>query len=144
MYLIRSLFQYIIVNIIVSTAYSKCCDFEGNIIYINQMVLEIIGSKSVEVTKKINLLNFPLLVQWGGEEFVMLLPETTIYALVLAEKLRGYISNMDIPIVGKISASFGVTEYYSGDMVDTLIHKADSLMYEAKFAGRNCVRFRQK
>jgi len=42
-----------------------CCDREGKIIYINQKTLEILGSNSMEETKKINLATFPLLVKYG-------------------------------------------------------------------------------
>ncbi|WP_420825492.1 GGDEF domain-containing protein [Thermanaerosceptrum fracticalcis] len=48
---------------------------------------------------------------------------------------------MDIPGVGRINASFGVAGYCPGDTVDTLVNKADNMMYEAKAAGRNCVRY---
>jgi len=81
------------------------------------------------------------LARWGGEEFVMLLPETTVNkAAVLAEELRESLSRMDIPGVGRVTASFGVAGYCLGDTVDALIQRADDLMYEAKAAGRNCVR----
>lgn len=81
------------------------------------------------------------LARWGGEEFVLLLPETTAkQAVALAEVLRQQLSQMVIRGVGRITASFGVTAYSSGDTVDTLVNKADTKMYEAKTAGRNCVR----
>jgi PAS domain S-box-containing protein len=41
------------------------CDQEGNIVYVNQKTLEILGSPGIEETKKINLLTFPLLVRNG-------------------------------------------------------------------------------
>lgn len=81
------------------------------------------------------------MARWGGEEFVLLLPETDgNAAMILAETLRRQLSQMEIPGVGKITASFGVASYFSGDTVDTLLNRADKRMYEAKSAGRNCVR----
>ena len=81
------------------------------------------------------------MARWGGEEFVLLLPETDgNAAMILAEALRKQLSQTEIPGVGKITASFGVASYFSGDTVDTLLNRADKRMYEAKSAGRNCVR----
>ncbi len=45
-----------------------CCDKEGNITYLNPKTLEILGSSSLEETKKINLTTFPLLVKHGFSE----------------------------------------------------------------------------
>ncbi|MDI3541043.1 MAG: hypothetical protein PWP66_581 [Thermosediminibacterales bacterium] len=58
----------------------------------------------------------------------------------LAEELREHLSRMDIPGVGRVTASFGVAGYCPGDTVDTLLQRVDDMMYEAKAAGRNCVR----
>jgi diguanylate cyclase (GGDEF)-like protein/PAS domain S-box-containing protein len=85
------------------------------------------------------------LARWGGEEFVILLPHTPVdKAAGLAEELRQRLSRMDITGVGYVTASFGVAGYCPGDTVDSLVKKADSMMYEAKAAGRNCVRYMNK
>ncbi|MDI3535113.1 MAG: hypothetical protein PWQ82_1478 [Thermosediminibacterales bacterium] len=82
------------------------------------------------------------LARWGGEEFVILLPDTPVdKAAGLAEELREHLSLMDIPGIGRVTASFGVAGYRPGDTVDTLLKKADDMMYVAKAAGRNCVRY---
>ncbi len=82
------------------------------------------------------------LARWGGEEFMILLPETSIdKAQVLLEELRKGINRIIIPGVGKFTASFGAVGYIQGDTADTLVQKADSMMYEAKAAGRNCVKY---
>ncbi|KLU65281.1 putative diguanylate cyclase YdaM [Desulfosporosinus acididurans] len=100
-------------------------------------VLRKIMSETIKKIRKIDTL-----ARWGGEEFIILLPETTINkAVVLGEKLRERLSRMDIPNVGNVTASFGVAEYNPGDTVDTIVQKADDMMYQAKSAGRNCVRY---
>ena len=83
-----------------------------------------------------------ILARWGGEEFVMFLPYTSVKSAVfLAEQIRKTLSEKEIPAVGRVAASLGVAGYMPGDTVDSLINKADNMMYEAKSAGRNCVRY---
>jgi len=79
------------------------------------------------------------LARWGGEEFVMLLPDTPVdKAAGLAKELRAQLSGMDIPDVGNVTASFGVAGYCPSDTVDRIIQRADGMLYKAKAAGRNC------
>ncbi|MDK2877573.1 MAG: hypothetical protein PWR06_289 [Thermoanaerobacteraceae bacterium] len=79
--------------------------------------------------------------RWGGEEFIILLPETSVEdAAGLAEELREQLSSMTLPEVGRVTASFGVAGYRTSDTIDTILMRADSMLYEAKAAGRNCVK----
>jgi len=97
--------------------------------------------KSMAEMIKNRIRKIDCLVRWGGEEFVILLPDTPVEkAVILAEELRQNLSQMDIPGVDRVTASFGVAGFCPGDTVDTLVQRADDLMYEAKAAGRNCVR----
>ena len=81
-----------------------------------------------------------LLARWGGEEFILLLPQTDIrHALSLAEKFRIMIQNYDFENIGRITCSFGVTSYRENDTREKIIKRADSAMYKAKATGRNCV-----
>jgi diguanylate cyclase (GGDEF)-like protein len=98
--------------------------------------------KSMAELIKNRIRKIDTLARWGGEEFIILLPDTTVKnAACLAEELRESISRMDIPGVGSVTASFGVAGYCPEDTIDTLVNKADNMMYEAKAAGRNCVRY---
>jgi len=100
--------------------------------------------KSLAEMIKDRIRKIDILARWGGEEFIILLPDTTVKnAARLAEELREKLSQIDILDVGRVTASFGVTGYCLGDTVDTLVDKADNIMYEAKAAGRNCVRYRE-
>ena len=81
------------------------------------------------------------IARWGGEEFLILLPETDAeQATRVAEKLRIALQAQKLVQVGGVTASFGVTEYRQGDDTDALIKRADAALYEAKSAGRNCVK----
>lgn len=81
----------------------------------------------------------------GGEEFAVILPETTSEeALDVAERLRKAIANTDVTIpVGlpiHFTVSIGVTTLNNKDVnIDMLLHQADQALYEAKEAGRNRV-----
>ena len=77
-----------------------------------------------------------LLGRFGGEEFVVLLPETNLaVANTVAERVRAAMSSWGGPTV-----SIGVTSSRAnGDSVDALLSRADAAMYRAKSKGRNRV-----
>jgi len=98
--------------------------------------------KSIAEMIKNRIRKIDCLARWGGEEFVILLLDTTVnMAKVLIEEIRENISKINIPGVDSVAASFGVVGYRQDDTTDTLVQKADTMMYEAKAAGRNCVRY---
>lgn len=97
----------------------------------------------IKLTETINnqIRKIDCLARWGGEEFIILFPHTKLeVATLLTEELRNNISKMDTSIASKITASIGVVEYCAGETVDSIIQRADNMMYEAKNAGRDCVR----
>ena len=82
-----------------------------------------------------------IVCRWGGEEFVVLLPNANLdSALEVAEKLRVNIEELFIDVVGHISASFGVASVKSDDKLEDIVDRADKALYLAKDSGRNCVK----
>jgi diguanylate cyclase (GGDEF)-like protein/PAS domain S-box-containing protein len=78
------------------------------------------------------------LARWGGEEFIVLSPQSTCEgAILLAERLRQRLAESTLEGAGQVTASFGVAGYVAGDDLDTLIKRADSGLYAAKHSGRN-------
>lgn len=76
--------------------------------------------------------------RWGGEEFLILCPETDEDGcFTLAEKMRRAAQSMETGIGEKITVSFGVAEYRNGDTAETFFARADKALYEAKRRGRN-------
>ena|SRR5215212_1191541 len=76
--------------------------------------------------------------RWGGEEFVVLAPETDLEeARGLAERLRLEIANHRYGPAPAITASLGFAGYEAGDTPETLIKRADQALYKAKILGRN-------
>ena len=78
--------------------------------------------------------------RWGGEEFLVICPETDIVgASTLAEKLRTAISVFPFTNIGHKTASFGITTCRENCTFDSMINSADKALYTAKSDGRNNV-----
>jgi len=82
-----------------------------------------------------------LAARFGGEEFVLLLPRTSMEAaLLVAEKIRKAVEGAPDPVAGKITVSIGVSEASLEDRgEDEVIRRADEGLYDAKREGRNRV-----
>lgn len=88
--------------------------------------------------------NCDIIARWGGEEFVIALPSTSINgARDLAERLRKTLENEVILDTDgdrvPVTASFGVAALAKDDSMEQLVDRADRAMYTAKSAGRNRV-----
>jgi len=80
-----------------------------------------------------------VLMRIGGEEFVMILPETELEgATQLAERIRRKIESLALS-VGSLTISVGVSQVRAGDDASQLYQRADQALYEAKHSGRNRV-----
>jgi diguanylate cyclase (GGDEF)-like protein len=78
--------------------------------------------------------------RWGGEEFLIVCANTSIeQVLVLAEELRGKISQHVFSEVRQLTASFGTSTFEKNKAIITAVNEADKAMYKAKKAGRNKV-----
>ncbi|MEM1141620.1 MAG: EAL domain-containing protein [Pseudomonadota bacterium] len=88
----------------------------------------------------------PSLSRFGGDEFVVLLPEVSSKDTVAAIVDR-MLSNIAAPVKTQgrefeVTGSAGISFYPDdGDSVDTLLKNADIAMYQAKQGGKNCYRF---
>ncbi|WP_440995843.1 sensor domain-containing diguanylate cyclase [Arhodomonas sp. SL1] len=81
-----------------------------------------------------------LLVRWGGEEFIILLPQTDAgCARVVAEELRRNVATAEFPVAEHVTMSVGVADLREEDNVKSLIRRADAGTYNAKREGRNRV-----
>jgi len=76
--------------------------------------------------------------RWGGEEFMILTPETPgDEAYELAERLREIVEGHAFPGAGSITCSFGVSSLTREDTLDALLARVDAALYKAKASGRN-------
>ena len=106
--------------------------------------------KMISATIANSLRSFDIIGRWGGEEFVVLLINTQKgHLFKLADRLRLLVEKSALTLdngeILKATVSIGATEAKTGDSVDTLVERADKLMFESKRRGRNMVsvEFRQ-
>ncbi|HPJ36688.1 MAG TPA: diguanylate cyclase [Spirochaetota bacterium] len=102
---------------------------------------DIVLRKVADAIKQ-SIRNVDIAGRYGGEEFLIILPEIQIKgAVTVAERIRSTVEKTDTGVPDlKVTVSGGAAEYLNGD-VEELVKKADKLMYEAKESGRNCIRF---
>jgi diguanylate cyclase (GGDEF)-like protein len=79
--------------------------------------------------------------RYGGEEFLLMLPETTLdEAIVLAERVRNSIEKLGFPDISedlRVTVSIGVAEFRTGESIGQTVARADEALYMAKASGRN-------
>jgi len=84
------------------------------------------------------------LYRFGGEEFVILLPETDVIGVLrLAKRIRRRVEKLLMHYHEKefgVTVSLGITSYHKNDDEKTLIKRADNALYRCKNEGRNCIR----
>lgn len=117
---------------------------------INDNYGHLLGDKVIRGISQIivqNIKGRDIAARFGGEEFVVLLPETGSQgAQMLAERLRAAVESMRIrradngEAISTVTASFGVATYRKDDSIKFLIERADKALYQAKSDGRNRVR----
>ncbi|EME67573.1 diguanylate cyclase with hemerythrin-like metal-binding domain-containing protein [Paramagnetospirillum caucaseum] len=81
-----------------------------------------------------------LLGRWGGEEFVILMPNSGVMiASLLAERIRKATMAYEFSVVGRVTASLGVAECREEESWESWLSRSDAALYAAKAGGRNQV-----
>lgn len=82
-----------------------------------------------------------MVARLGGEEFVVVLPLTTLeQSVALADRLRHSVAACDFGTgQGEVTLSIGLAEYRAGETLESFIDRADQALYGAKGTGRDCV-----
>jgi diguanylate cyclase (GGDEF)-like protein/PAS domain S-box-containing protein len=103
--------------------------------------------KMVAQTLLKNCRSFDLVGRWGGEEFLCVISNLKDgdQIMVIAERLRALVESSWVPLADcslNVTISLGVTLARLPDTPETLIQRADGLMYRSKAAGRNCATYK--
>jgi diguanylate cyclase (GGDEF)-like protein len=99
----------------------------------------------IVATCRLYLRKVDLLERWGGDEFVILLPNTDqAGGLFVAEKLRRAVAELSLPSGNAsgqayITISVGCALWLPGEEREAVLRRADHALYQAKERGRNCV-----
>lgn len=103
---------------------------------VGDQVLRAVGATIADV---IRVCDFA--ARWGGEEFLVVLPNTNLEGgLLCAERLRQAVEHIVFPGGLAVTISAGVAEMGRSEDPMVVIGRADELLYKAKHEGRNCVR----
>jgi diguanylate cyclase (GGDEF)-like protein len=95
--------------------------------------------KTFSQTVKHAIRDADVFARWGGEEFVLLLPNSGCEeAYNAAEKIRQIVEAYCFDEIGQITCSLGITEVSPVDTLKSAVERADEALYNAKDGGRNC------
>ncbi len=79
-----------------------------------------------------------LLFRWGGEEFALLTPATSLAAATMVgERLRAHLCAKPFGVVGELTVSVGLAEHKIGETAEHWFKRVDAALYQAKKHGRN-------
>ena len=96
--------------------------------------------RSVAAALRDGMRSNDLAIRWGGEEFLILLPNTPLDdAAPLAERVRNLVATTPQVTSEPVTISFGVGQWRPGESVAGFIERIDAAMYAAKSGGRNRV-----
>lgn len=89
--------------------------------------------KEIATVIKGELRKNDLFARWGGDEFTILMHNTTAYgAEITAEKIRAAIESIEHAGTGNLSASIGIAEYSLGESADSWFKRVDKALYMSK------------
>ncbi|MFA6630555.1 MAG: GGDEF domain-containing protein, partial [Sulfuricurvum sp.] len=96
--------------------------------------------KDIAALVKRRLRKSDIFARWGGEEFIILLPDTPLdESRMIAKTLRIAIELENFENVGRLTCSFGVATLHENESPEGLLQRVDELLYRAKSKGRNRV-----
>ncbi len=105
--------------------------------------------KAVAESIRVSIRPTDMLGRFGGEEFVILLPDTTLASCDrVATRIKNEVEHTEITgnkleLLPSVTISIGLSEARAGSFYEDLFKAADTALYQAKNSGRNCIRHEQ-
>ena len=105
---------------------------------------DVVLKKIAELMQN-QLRNSDTIARWGGDEFVLLLPNVSLQnAVLLLDRVRQAVSQIELGEIGKVSCSFGVAEMGPDSTYQQMLSEADALMCRSKEKGRGKISSKEK
>ncbi len=116
--------------------FKRCNDTYGHAV--GDEVLVMVAKTVMNILRRMDSI-----ARWGGEEFIVILPSIDLKTLqTVSERIRVFIETSFLVTRGirlNVTASLGATLARPGDTVESVVRRADGLMYASKTSGRNRV-----
>ncbi|MGH8128381.1 MAG: diguanylate cyclase domain-containing protein [Gammaproteobacteria bacterium] len=102
---------------------------------VGDRVLQVVATRCKRLLRQ-----YESISRWGGEEFMVVVPNIDALGLQrVAKRFQSAISDSSVEPVGQVTASFGVTLVQERDNLASLLQRVDQALYQAKRRGGNCV-----
>ena len=112
---------------------------------VNDKFGHIVGDTVIKMIASIasqELRETDIIARWGGEEFVLLFPETNLTNSIDAiERIRTRVESYEFDEKFFVTCSFGVSDFSKNKSALLLLQNADDKLYEAKYYGKNRIKY---
>lgn len=113
--------------------------------FVNDKYGHIVGDTVIKMIASLasqELRETDIIARWGGEEFVLLFPETKLeQATDAVDRIRKKVEAYLFEEGFSVSCSFGMSEFSKNKSALLLLQSADDKLYEAKNSGKNCIKY---
>jgi len=98
--------------------------------------------REISLLLKQNIRSVDSIARWGGEEFLILAPNTDLKeSRKFGEKIRARVEEFEFTKAGRLTVSIGISQHREGETFNRLYERVDEALYSAKAKGRNRIEY---